>query len=174
MNSYIMSDIKKTFKVFCNVYDLNSWSGNQHDSFYSVDLSKIITDPEDYKKPYEMTFAYRSRKGAPANSQINMTKSFELAVDIYKGYTTQTYNQAYNIVGIIPVANDYTVYDSGASTSTYLDAKPSDNEPVVFPNLDVITGIRLTLINSSTGLPHDPITFYNLTRFVCILTFKQL
>ena len=169
-----MSDIKKTFKIVCNVYDVNSWTGNQHDAFYSVDLSKIITDPGDFKKPYEMTFALRSRKGAPANSQINMSKDFELAVDICKGYTAQTYGQTFNIVGIVPVANDFTAQVSGASSSTYLDARPHDNVPVVFPNIDGITAIRLTLINSSTNLAFDPVGFYNLTRYVCILSFKQL
>ena len=40
----------------------SSFSGNQFDATFQVNLSQILTEADDYKRPYEMTFAFRSIK----------------------------------------------------------------------------------------------------------------
>ena len=60
--STIKKGLKKTVKIVLSSWQTASWTGMQFDAFYSIDFSKIITDPADFDKAYDLSFSFRSRK----------------------------------------------------------------------------------------------------------------
>src|ERR1700722_13178605 len=118
--STIKSNFKKTFKIVLNCIQTASWTGKQFDAFYIVDLSTILTDPEDYNKAYNMTFAFRSRKTNALVTFIAPSTSFSLAIDLCKGFNTVSNLQQYNIVGVILISDDYTLYSSASDKLCFL------------------------------------------------------
>src|ERR1700722_6108589 len=176
--SIIKSNLKKTFKIVLNCIQTASWTGKQFDAFYIIDLSKILTDPEDYNKAYSMTFALGVGRLNALVTFVAPSTSFSLAIDLCKGFNTVSNLQQYNIVGFIPISNDYTLYSSASGLCpSVLDAKCPDNEPILYRDIKGLTTIRLTMINNNTGImfnPTDSSTINAISPYVCILTFKQL
>ena len=69
-----------------------------------------------------------------------------LCIDLNKGFNVYYYPQNKNVVGILPVTNDFTTYTS-TICPTYWDCKSSDNESVLVRDLTGVTSIRLTVMN---------------------------
>jgi len=108
--SIINSDLKKTFKIVIDSNVAASFTGNQFDATFIVDLTKILTQAEDYKRPYEMTFALRSNAGTATTTGLDQSNVHLLCIELNKGFNVYYYPQNRNIVGILPVSNDFTAY----------------------------------------------------------------
>jgi hypothetical protein len=174
--SIIKSDLKKTFKIVLDSNQTSSFTGNQFDANFTVDLTKVLTDAEDYNRPYEMTFAFRSIKGTATTTGLDQSNVHLLCIDMNKGYNVYYYPQNRNVVGILPVNNDFTAY-TATICPTFWDCKSSDNDSVLIRELNGITSIRLTVLESVTGTIFNPTnngTVNTNTLYVCILTFTQL
>src|ERR1700722_6943534 len=78
-----------------------------------------------------------------------------------------------NIVGILPVSNDFTAYTSTVCP-TYWDCKSSDNDSSLIRELNGVTSIRLTVYESVLGTVFNAANNAGInttTKYVCILTF---
>src|ERR1700722_15819136 len=104
--SIINSDLKKTFKIVLDSNVAASFTGNQFDATFTVDLTKILTDLDDYKRPYEMTFAFRSIAGTATTTRLDQSNVHLLCIDLNKGFNVYYYPQNRNIAGSLAVTND--------------------------------------------------------------------
>ena len=128
---YYRKEIKKTFSIVLNAWDHTSWTGAQFNATFPIDLTKIL-DPEDFAKTYEMRFTFRTRRTNAAGDIDPATSVYHLAINFNKGFTSQSFTQQYNIVGIVPVSNETTAY-TAINNPNYFDAKPHDNVVLCCP-----------------------------------------
>src|ERR1700722_4147495 len=167
--SSIKSELKKTFKVVLDSNQTSSFSGNQFDATFQVNLSQILTEADDYKRPYEMTFAFRSIKGTATTTGLDMFNVHLLCIDLNKGFNVYYYPQNKNVVGILSVSNDFTAY-TATVCPTFWDCKSSDNDSVLVRDLTGLTSIRLTVYESVAGTIFNVInnpTVNTNTKYVC-------
>ncbi len=52
--------IKKSFKIFLDSNDTDSWNGSLYKANYYIDLNQIITDSNDFRKSYFMYCSFIS------------------------------------------------------------------------------------------------------------------
>jgi hypothetical protein len=174
--SVIKNGLKKSFKIVLDSSKTANYTGLQFDANYMIDLTKILVCDEDYDKAYNMTFAFRSRSGAPATTNLNMNDVYSLCIDLGKGFNTLSANMNRNHVGIIPISNDFTAYTTTVCPSLF-DAKDADNAPILIKNVRGLTSIRLTVVNNTTDAVFNSAndgTINTNTRYVCILTFTEI
>jgi hypothetical protein len=173
--SIIKSNLKKSFKILLDSNDASSFTGSHFNALYSIDLTKILADPEDFKKAYNCTVSFRSRQGASGTTGLTQNTVYLLALDFQKGFTALSSTQTNNIVGIVPVNNDFTTYTS-TTANPYFDCKDSDNAPFMLKDLQSVVSVRLTLLLASGGFfnPTNDATVNNNTRYVCVITLKEM
>jgi hypothetical protein len=172
----IPQNVKRVFKVYLDSNKTTSFSGNQFDATYIVDLTKVLTVDADFDKTYNMSFAFRSRSGNGATTGLNMNDVYSLNLELGKGFNTYTANMNRNAVGIIPINNDFTAYTSTACPS-FWDAKDSDNAPITVKNVRNVNTIRLTVVNTTTDAIFNATndnTINTNTKYVCVLTFTEV
>jgi hypothetical protein len=162
----------KIFKIALVSDDTSSWTGLQMDAMYTIDLKKIISDPDAYDKPYEVSFTFKSISATATNSGVDMTKLYALCLEFGKGFTTYQNRSKKNYAGLLTINNDFTVYTSTAC-NVYFDTKESDNAPIYLNNIKNLDTIRVNVVNTS-----DNTTLLDANKaylkYVCILTFKQV
>lgn len=172
----IPHNVKRVFKVYLDSNKTSSFSGNQFDASYIVDLTKILTVDADFDKTYNMSFAFRSRSGNVAITGLSMNDVYSLNIELGKGLNTYTANMNRNAVGIIPINNDFTAYTS-TSCPSFWDAKDSDNSPITVKNVRNVNVIRLTVANTTTDAIFNATndnTINTNTKYVCVLTFTEV
>ena len=174
--SIIKSNLKKTFKIVLDSNQTASFTGNQFDATYTVDLTKILPDQIDFERPYEMTFMFRSRAGTGLTTLLDQSTVYTLCIEMGKGFNVISSTPSRNIVGILPVNNDFTAYTS-TNCPSFWDCKASDNESVLIRDLTGVTNIRLTVIRADTNNVFNSIndgTVNTNTKYICVLSLKQL
>ena len=62
--------IKKTFKILLDSNHGASYTGSQFNAVYNIDLTKLLTNQEDFNKPYLMYCTFKSKSEIIANNQI--------------------------------------------------------------------------------------------------------
>ena len=172
----IPHNLKRVFKVYLDSNKTTSFTGNQFDATYIVDLTKVLTVDADFDKTYNMSFAFRSRSGNGATTGLTMSDVYSLNIELGKGLNTYTANMNRNAVGIIPINNDFTSYTSTACPS-FWDAKDSDNSPITVKNVRNVNVIRLTVANTTTDAIFNATndnTINTNTKYVCVLTFTEV
>jgi hypothetical protein len=167
---------RKTFKVVLDSNDTNSFTGNQFNATYFIDLNKIIFDNEDYDKCYEMTVRFVSRSGDPSVTLLNMNTTYTLYIDLGKGVSTYQFRNQRPISAVLSVMNDFTSYTSTVCP-TFWDTKDSDNAPSLVSNLRNISAIGLTVMQSSNNAIFNSAnnaTINTNTKYICVLTFREI
>ena len=53
--------IKKSFKIFLDSNNTDSWFGSLYKANYYIDLNQIITDSNDFRKSYYMYCSFKSQ-----------------------------------------------------------------------------------------------------------------
>lgn len=162
----------KMFKIALVSEDSSSWSGVQMDATYNIDIKKIVSDPKELERPYEVSFTFKSISATSANSGLSMTNLYALCLDFGKGFTTFQNRFNKNYAGLLTLNNDFTAYTSTAC-NIYFDTKETDNAPLILSDLKNLNYIKLNVVNTSDNstLPDGNKAFL---KYVCILTFKQL
>jgi hypothetical protein len=164
----------KSFKIALVSDDISSWTGSSKiDATYYIDIKKVLPDPNEYDKPYEVTFTFRSISASNSVSGLSMGNLIALCLDFSKGYTTFENRFSRNYAGLLTLNNDFTVYTSTAC-NIFFDTKETENAPIYLPNIRELNNIRLSVINVSTNDTITDNAFLKYVLEVCILTFKQL
>jgi hypothetical protein len=162
---------KKSFKINLISADTASWSGTSsaNNATYRVNMRSIVTNPEDYKKAYKMTFAFKTGRNNTAGPGSFNGTILGLDLDFRKGLPIeQNNNSLYTYSGII---NGYIIPKGTAyaATDTYYKSIPKDNQPVYFDNIQDIDNISVSIINLQGGT-----IFLSSIGYMCVITFTEI
>lgn len=175
--------LKKSFKVWLDTNNTDSYSGPQFDARFTVDMNKLITEPWRLKSSYEMTFSFRSISSTFATSGITSTKLYKCHIDLGKGTPSMfQYNATRVPSGVVGVSSEGVgVYTNVAAAAAfdipvYFKANPIDNDPVFIPSLEGISTINVNLIDPTSGTFNsaDNAGINTATKYVVCLSFQEL
>jgi hypothetical protein len=158
---------KKSFKIVLDSTSFDSFTGGTYtNANYFVDLTRVIREPEDYKKTYYMYCTFASDIDTSAATGIvstNMyTLSFNLSNKVNNIYQYKN-NSLYSF--ILPVQVNPS--DNGAgSPHVGFFLQDKDQRPIFINDLLNVTNITINVLQNGS--------FCTATAFyVCILTFVQ-
>lgn len=152
--------IKKSFKIFLNSNNTQSWTGLLYKANFTVDLTQIIQNNEDLFKSYYMYCSFVSQADAINNNNIDPFNVYTLHIDMGKGLNIYQYNSIKTPSFILPV-QEY-------NTDTRFMLQDFEQMPTLIPNILNLNTIQIQVINTTT----NAITTSNVD-YVCVLTFVQ-
>jgi len=168
-----------SYKIILDSNDTGSYTGNQYDANYQINMNELVRDVKDLDKSYELTFQINSISSS--NSGFSRGVVYAVYIDMEKNTSIYRYNcSKHRFSGLLNFEYDYLSYSSvtsGANTSyvtpMLIATRPEDNLPVVYKNLRNINSIRFKVVNT-----YDNSTFLATTdanaRYVCILNLKEV
>ena len=151
---------KKSFKIFLDSGDTDSWTGVLYKASYYIDLTKIIQNNEDFFKSYYMYCSFISQADTIVNNNIDPFHVYTLHVDMGKGLNIYQYKSIKTPSFILPV-QEY-------NTQSRFMLQDNEQMPTVIPNILNLNSIQIQVINTST----DSVTTSNVD-YVCVLTFVE-
>jgi hypothetical protein len=165
---------KKSFKINLVSADTASWSGTSlyNHATYPINFRSIIRDPEDYKKAYKMTFAFKTAQST--TSSLWNDEVFLIELDFKKaGKIAQNNKSSFTYSGNL----NGSVYLNSTGTYTsgngYFDTKPKHNQPTYFDNIQDIDRVTLSV----WCLYYEKYFPPNLTgtlNYMCVITFTEI
>ena len=159
--------IKKSFKIFLDSNDTNSWYGNLYRANYYVDLNQILTDANDFRKSYYMYCSFISQAIDIVTNNINTINVYTLHIDMGKGLNIYEYKQIKIPSFILPV--DVLFSTQGiADPDTRFNLQEYQQQPTVINNILNLNTIQIQVINTSTDS-----TTNATSNYVCVLTFVE-
>tara|TARA_R110000868_G_scaffold265275_1_gene524068 strand:+ start:196 stop:708 length:513 start_codon:yes stop_codon:yes gene_type:complete len=164
---------KRRFNVVLDIYNTASFTGNQFDATFQVDLKRLVHNPEDLAKPYKITFSYYMQTGTFANTLLVATSLYSLNIGLRRKNYIQNYNQPVTYAGNIQAELITAGTGFGASR---MSARPEDNPPFYVDNLTNLTEVQLTTLVNSTGIilnPTNQTSYNNLTKYIVYLHFEE-
>ena len=76
------------YKIVLDSYDTTSFIGPQFNATYYIDFNKIITNQEDYNKPYKLNISITSISAYTTESKFSVsTNLYYYSVDFSKQLT---------------------------------------------------------------------------------------
>jgi len=165
---------KKSFKVNLVSADTTSWSGASlyNHATYAVNMRSIVRDPEDYKKAYKMTFAFKT--GASTTNSVFNDEVFLIELDFKKGLPiAQNDKSVFTYSGYLSGQMNITASGTYTAGNGYFDTKPKDNQPAYMENIQDIDRISLSLwcISSARYFPPNNTGTLN---YMCVITFTEV
>lgn len=165
---------KKSFKVNLISADTTSWDGPSlyRNATYTVNMRSIVRDPEDYKKKYKMTFAFKT--GASTTSSVWNDEVFLINLDFRKALpiaqnNRSTFTYSGNLNGKMNITSTGT-YTAG---NGYFDTKPKDNAPAYLENIQDIDTISLSVYCIEYDRYFPPNNAGTL-NYMCVVTFTEI
>jgi len=120
------------YKIVLDSYDGASYSGDQYNAKYYININEVIKNPADLDKAYIMDVEITSVSSYTAESGFNPTVLYGYDIDLGKNTSAYQFNnQHLNCSGILKFQNNTSVYSSvtaGGNTaySTPLNIKVDD------------------------------------------------
>ena len=165
---------KKSFKINLVSADTASWSGTSlyNHATYPINFRSIIRDPEDYKKAYKMTFAFKTSQST--TSSLWNDEVFLIELDFKKaGKIEQKDKSSFTYSGVL----NGSVYLNSTGTYTsgngFFDTKPKDNQPTYFDNILDIDRVTLSVWGIEYGRYFPPNSSGTL-NYMCVITFTEI
>lgn len=149
MSNNLEKNFKKTYKIILNTFDTTSWTGALYNAVFPIDLKAIIRDPEDYEKPYFMTFSFQSVE----ETNIFYDGAYGIHIDCNKPINVMQNNNNSNNRLYSGVLVPYT-YPS--RTAPRFLTMPYDNDPVYYTDLKNINAIQIRVISLQTNATLQP------------------
>jgi len=165
---------KKSFKVNLISADTTSWSGASlyRNATYAVNMRSIVRDPEDYKKAYKMTFAFKT--GASTTSSVWNDEVFLINLDFRKALPIEQKNKAvFTYSGYLSGKMNITASGTYTAGNGYFDTKPKDNQPVYMENIQDIDTISLSVYCIEYDRYFPPNNTGTL-NYMCAITFTEV
>ena len=165
---------KKSFKVNLISSDTTSWTGPSlyRNATYTVNMRNIVRDPEDYKKSYKMTFAFKT--GASTTQSVFNDEVFLIDLDFHKpAHITQNNTSTFTYSGNLNGKMNITASGTYTAGGGYFDTKPKDNAPAYLQNIQDIDTISLSVycIQSAQYFPPNSTGTLN---YMCVITFTEI
>jgi hypothetical protein len=159
---------KKIFKIVLDSGDASSFTGDEYNANYFIDLTRVIRDKEDYDKSYNMYCTFISTTDSAATSIISTTLLYTLVLNLSNKFNNiYQYTNNNNLINfILPIqVNPSDNGAGGPHVGFFLQDK--DQRPIFINNLNNINNINLKVLqNGSLTLAAN--------YYVCILTFEQI
>lgn len=165
---------KKSFKVNLISSDTTSWTGTSlyNHATYPINFRSIIHDPEDYKKKYKMTFAFKT--GASTTSSLWNDAIFLIELDFKKAQViAQNDKSVFTYNGNLNGAINITASGTYTAGNGFFDTKPKDNTPVYMENLQDIDRVTLSVWELEYGRYFPPNSTGTL-NYMCVITFTEI
>lgn len=165
---------KKTFKINLISADTASWSGTSlyNHATYPINMRSIVRDPEDYKKAYKMTFAFKT--GQSTTSSLWNDEVFLIELDFKKaGKIEQNDKSVFTYSGNLngsTYLNSTGTYTSG---NGYFITKPKDNQPTYFDNILDIDKVTLS-VWCLYYAKYFPPNGNGTLDYMCVITFTEI
>lgn len=110
------------YKIILDSYDTVSYSGDQYNAHYFINMNEVIRNPADIDKTYIMDVQILSISSLSAESGFNPTILYGYNLDL--GENTNGYqfnNKHFNCSGVLRFQNNIFSYTSNlvAATATY-------------------------------------------------------
>ena len=158
---------KKSFKIFLDSNNTDSWTGILYKANYYIDLTQIIQNNDDLFKSYYMYCSFISTANDPTVNSITPANVYTLHIDMGKGLNIYQYKNIKIPSFILPVQINSSIIGA-AEPDTRFYLLDYQQQPTVIPNILNLNVIQIQVINTST----DSITASN-ANYVCILTFVE-
>ena len=165
------------YKIILDSYDTGSYSGNQYNANYFINMNQVIRSAEDLDKSYIMEVKITSMSSYSNESGFNPTILYGYNIDLGKRINAYQFNnQRLSCCGHLRFDNNAYLYTSvtagGNSTyNTQLNIKVDDGNFFI-PSLRNINNIRFRVSSS-----FDNTIFVSAddtkSRYNIVLTFKE-
>ncbi len=165
---------KKSFKVNLISADTTSWTGTSlyNHATYNVNMRSIVRDPEDYKKKYKMTFAFKT--GASTTNSLWNDEVFLIELDFRKASNiVQNDKSLFTYSGNLNGTMNITASGTYSAGNGYFDTKPKDNAPAYMENIQDIDTITLSVWGIEYARYFPP-NFTGTLNYMCIITFTEI
>lgn len=165
------------YKIILDSYDAVSYSGDQFNAKYPINMNEVIKHPADLDKSYIMSVKIVSTSSYSTESGFNPTVLYGYNIDLGKNTNAYQYNNRHlNCCGCLTFENNAFLYNSitAGSNSTYYTQLNIriENDEFFIPSLRGINDIRFTVSSSFDNTvfvsPDNTKCRYNI-----VLTFKE-
>lgn len=165
------------YKIILDSYDGNSYSGDQYNANYSININEVIKNPADLDKHYIMSIQITSVSSLSSESGFSPLALYGYDIDL--GQNTNGYqfnNKHFNCSGVLRFENNLFYYLSTTTAGTaiynsHLNIKVDDKDFYV-NSLRNINNIRFrvsSLFDNTQFVSADN----TKSRYNIILTFVE-
>jgi hypothetical protein len=158
---------KKSFKIFLDSNNTNSWYGNLYKANYYVDLNQIVTDANDLRKSYYMYCSFVSTANDIITNNINPLYVYTLHIDMGKGLNIYQFRSIKNPSFILPTELLLSTQGVAAPDSRF-NLQEYQQQPTFINNILNLNVITLNVINTTTNA-----TTTSNADYICVLTFVE-
>lgn len=165
-------EVKRSFKIVLDSYNLNSYIGSQFNANYYINLQTIINDESAFDKQYNVYCEFLTVGDTPANNNVNLGALYSLQLQFNNsGINTYQYDPQKNYNYLLPVQN---LTDSAGTIHTLLRLDQNGQKPVFIQNIRNLTNILLQVYRSdnTSQIIFSP-SVPNNVKYICILTFVE-
>ena len=159
--------IKKSFKIFLDSNNTDSWYGTLYKANFYVDLNQIVSDANDFRKSYYMYCSFVSTADDVTNNNISPVNVYTLHIDMGKGLNIYQFRSIKTPSFILPVQVINSVVGA-ADPDTRFYLLDYQQQPTLINNILNLNVITLNVINTTTNT-----TTTSNVNYVCVLTFVE-
>ena len=156
----------KSFKIVLDSADDTSFTGDEYNANYYIDLSRVIRNKEDYDKSYYMYCTFISTTDTAASQSISSTLLYTLTLNLSNKFNNIYQYSNNNVCSfILPIQVNPSDNGAGAPHVGFL-LQDKDQRPIFINNLHNINNINLKVFQNGTIT--NAINYY-----ICTLTFVE-
>ncbi|MEY3751984.1 MAG: hypothetical protein RLZZ354_526 [Pseudomonadota bacterium] len=165
------------YKIILDSYDAVSYSGDQYNANYPINMNEVIKNTADLDKNYIMDVQITSISSLSTESGFSPSVLYGYNIDLGKNTNAYQFNNKHlNCSGVLRFENNFASYSSittGGSTAyiTPLNIKVDDKDFYV-KGLRDINNIRFQ-VSSTFDNTQFVSTDNTKSRYNIILTFKE-
>ena len=101
------------YKIILDSYDANSYSGDQYNAKYFINMNEVIKNPVDLDKDYIMDVQITSVSSLSTESSFNPTILYGYNIDLGKNTNAYQFNNKhFNCSGVLRFENNFASYSS--------------------------------------------------------------
>ncbi len=156
----------KSFKIVLDSADNDSFTGDEYDANYYIDLSRVIRNKEDYDKSYYMYCTFISTTDTAASQSISSTLLYTLTLNLSNKFNNIYQHSNNNLCSFISPLQVYPSDNGAGAPHVGFLLQDKDQRPIFINNLHNINNINLKVFQNGTIT--NAINYY-----ICTLTFVE-
>ena len=165
------------YKIILDSYDSVSYSGDQYNAHYFINMNEVIKIPADLDKKYIMDVKITSVSALSTESGFNPTILYGYNLDLGKNTNAYQFNNSHlNCSGILRFENNFYSYSSvtvGGNTTyiTPLNIKVDDKDFYIgtLRNINYIKFQVSSVFDNTQFVPTNVVN----SRYNIVLTFRE-
>ena len=165
------------YKIILDSYDSVSYSGDQYNAHYFINMNEVIKIPADLDKKYIMDVMITSVSALSTESGFNPTILYGYNLDLGKNTNAYQFNNKHlNCSGVLRFENNFYSYSSvtvGGNTTyiTPLNIKVDDKDFYIgtLRNINYIKFQVSSVFDNTQFVPTNVVN----SRYNIVLTFRE-